>query len=317
MTNNEPEWQKLQRALEDAFAHPHTNVVGGKHLQPLMDAEDIFGNIITQTFRGFRILQDSFQDFFLETEMMARNRVSNMQNAGHRHYIYTVFLFRSLLRIIRAADRVACSGYPLKGFALLRSAREEALVLGAIVGGTANVPEAVGYKDNGSAQGVTTLQLQSREETGRRHKQAESYRRKIISQMIGPGSQLPKPELDLLGELREIFDYELHYGRLSYWLDVEALIHTGRMPSMEPTSGKDDLNVAIFLNRMTEITWLCHRCLPFLQSGPRAFGIDWVKRWELLDKAFTGHVGSLSQKVVIGAFFRYVQLMFPFDPDTH
>ena len=55
------EWQKR---LEDTFS---TDNIIGKRLLTIIDMEKVYGQFVVQKFHGYRVLTDSFFDFYMET----------------------------------------------------------------------------------------------------------------------------------------------------------------------------------------------------------------------------------------------------------
>jgi hypothetical protein len=72
------------------------------------------------------------------------------------------------------------------------------------------------------------------------------------------------------------------------------------------------------MNRATEINWLVLRTFTYLQLEKQALGIEWARKWRVLDESFEQGVKGLEKlgKPIASAFLEFVQVKFPFSPET-
>jgi hypothetical protein len=70
------------------------------------------------------------------------------------------------------------------------------------------------------------------------------------------------------------------------------------------------------MNRFTEIAWMTHRSLPFLQTEIIHFSDEWQHQWQVLDDALRVSVeglGSLGKKIA-PAFIAMIDSKFATSP---
>jgi hypothetical protein len=148
-------WQK---GLEEAFSTDE--IVGGKYLAEVQAEEDECGACIVFKYRGHRVVHDSFFEFFGATLTLAFQHVRQFGwPPNSPQYLIGFLHFLTLFRVARAADKLAIAGYPLDGYAVLRSLKEQAFALAGVVLGYSSfgrlVPDhktiADFRKDNGAA----------------------------------------------------------------------------------------------------------------------------------------------------------------------
>jgi len=80
----------------------------------------------------------------------------------------------------------------------------------------------------------------------------------------------------------------------------------------------DDGGSAMYMNRFTEIAWMTHRALPFLQTEIISFNDDWQHQWGVLDNAFRVSVEGLGDlgKKIAPAFVALIDEKFTATPET-
>ncbi|MGE0408864.1 MAG: hypothetical protein AB7P23_06330 [Amphiplicatus sp.] len=300
------DWKEQEKLLKDSFRNPQTGILTWDRLLPLVKREDAFGASISQTFAGFQILLECFHEFFLESHAFMEAEFSASLSTIPPNYIPTVFLYRTVFETFRAVARTTDCGYPLKAFGLLRSAREQLLIIGAIVRRYTTVPKVLGYdKILSDAENSDAVQ-----------KSIESERRYAIARMVGNKSELPSDVSDGLQKITDRFHDEIHSARLSFYLALGTIKQSGKFPPLSPQPSEEYENIAIYLNRMTELSWLLHRSLPFLRLQPGSFGQTWREKWNALDGSFSMHVRAVAAtKPPIAAFQKFVAIKYPADVD--
>jgi hypothetical protein len=177
------EWQKT---LEDNFSY--NGLIGGRILPSTMEQERICGAYFVQKFRGHRVLADSFLDFFGITVRSAGEGHIKHGWPAHPYYRICVVEFVTQFRGIRAAELLSVNGYPLDGYSLQRNLKDQALFLGAIVGGISSFPALYGLNEST----VTPWSKKDQQAALRRRRDEE---KRILNQMIGKNSGLDATHL--------------------------------------------------------------------------------------------------------------------------
>lgn len=299
-------WQKR---LEDNFSHH--DVVGGSLLPTIMEMERACGKQYVHGYKGHRVLADAFLDFFAITLNDVAVRVTNHGWPKAMPYYSTCLAsFLTLFRSMRAAEMVAVSGYALDGYALLRNAKEQSLCLGAIAAGLSSFPALLGVK------GMPT----GRQWTPAEHDQAlrkrETEENRIRSHMVGKDSGLATDQIEELKHWERLFNYQVHGSRFTFVQASEWLIDPTKPFSIGPLPNERDL--ALYMNRFSEISWMIHRALTFLQRADAPFDAEWIRKWEILDESTRTMILGLDQigKKIARVFEAMIDTKFPFGPST-
>jgi hypothetical protein len=122
------EIRNRQRLLFDAFRF--NGVLGGQYFVPVIEAEDTIGTKFNDTYYGHRVLTDSFLDFFGGTLL----KQIELNNSGgwpkeEINYATCLMMFLTIFRSIRASDIASVHAYPLQGYIIQRSIKDQAFVL--------------------------------------------------------------------------------------------------------------------------------------------------------------------------------------------
>lgn len=289
-------WQKR---LGDTFS---TNGLVGARVQIVLDAESEHAAVYAAKFSGQMTLGESFKDFCLETFELL-NRVVAMQREVTVTHQYADFVGRHtmIFRGLRAAELLCHSGYPMQGYSLLRNLFEQAVLMSAVMQNLTTI-EAI----EGIAKGFDPDQL-------KRERIKEEKR--IFSLMHGTKSGLAEETITELARWDNLFDLEVHGSRLSkietmHWLEGKS--------SLAFVPRFNEKALAMFMNRINEISWMLLRILPSLQPGPLTFGDGWAAKWKVLDESFKEAVASLGielGKKIAPAIIELVETKFTFEPD--
>jgi hypothetical protein len=297
------EWQK---SLEENFTY--NGVVGGRILPATMEQERICGAYGVSKFHGHRILADSFLDFFGITVRSAGEGHSKHGWPPHPYYAMCLVEFITQFRGMRAAEILSINGYPLEGYALQRNLKDQAIFLGSIAVGISSFPALYGLRKPPASAPWT----QEDQRTVLKHRKSEELL--IIDQMIGKRSGLDPNDIEALKQWNELFHIQVHGARLSVMREIFSCLRDGRDFAVGPRI--DDDGLAMYMNRFTEIAWMTHRALPFLQTEIISFNEHWQHQWEVLDDALRVSVeglGSLGKKIA-PAFMALIQHKFGTSP---
>jgi hypothetical protein len=289
-------WQKR---LADTFT---TNGRFGDRVQVLLDAESEHGYIYATTFHGQMALGESYKDFRLETFELL-NKVVGMQSKVTVSHHYADFVGRHTMsfRELRAAELLCHSGYPMQGYSLLRNLFEQAILMSAVMQNLTNVEAIEGI---GKGLDINRVKFERINEEKR-----------IFGLMYGGKSGLSENTISELAKWDSLFDMEVHGNRLS---KIDTLSWLKQKEPLAFVPKFNDLYLAMFMNRINEISWMQLRTLPSLQPEPLSFGDDWTVKWKVLDETFKAAVESLGTqlgKKISPAIIELVETKFPFGPD--
>lgn len=298
-----------QQRLDENFSH--NDVVGGHLLPAIMGLEDVCGQQYVYTYKGHRILTDAFLDFFALTLADVAGKAKNQGWPKNMPYYSTcIASFLTLFRSIRAAEKIAVSGYALDGYALLRNAKEQALCLGAIAAGRSSFPAWLGLQGmpTGGAWGP------AEHEKALRNREAEENR--VRRETIGKDSGLAPDQIEELRHWDRLFNYQVHGSRFTFvqasaWLmDAKKPFSIGPLPN--------EMDVALYMNRFGEVSWMIHRAMTYLQRLDAPFDAEWVRKWTIMDESIRYVVLGLDQLglKIAKVFEAMIDIKFPFSPTT-
>jgi hypothetical protein len=208
---------------------------------------------------------------------------------------------------MRAAEIVAVNGYPLDGYALLRNAKEQALCIGAIASGHSSFPAWYGYK--GMDPSIPVDHEKNR--LAARNRKVEEFRIRSIT--LGRNSGLGEEHIRELERWENLFNMQVHGSRFSmaqdYFRMQKGLFSIGPLP---------DEDVAMYMNRFSEISWMAHRILWYLQRADVRFDGEWERRWNIMDESIRFMVLGLDElgKKIAKTFEAMIDAKFQFGPGT-
>ena len=159
----------------------------------------------------------------------------------------------------------------------------------------------------------------SNKRDGKKDQQAALSRRKneekrILSQMIGKNSGLDATHREAIIQWNNLFHQQVHGARLSIMRETFAWFREEKDFDVAPRM--DDDGFTMYMNRFTEIAWMTHRSLPFLQTEIIHFSDEWQRQWQVLDDAlrvFVEGLGSLGKKIA-PAFIAMIDSKFATSP---
>lgn len=134
--------------------------------------------------------------------------------------------------------------------------------------------------------------------------------------MSGSKSGLSQQTIDELGLWDQLFDYEVHGGRLSL-AKTQGFMRGQEPLPVFPRFHEQDF--AMFMNRFCEVAWMTHRLIPLVQPKPISFDAVWKHKWQVIDESFDVMAFSLTKengKAIGSAIVEYVKAKFPFNADS-
>jgi hypothetical protein len=111
---NVDEWQTR---LEQTFG---SKGLVGRRILDIIEKEKEYGLYVTNKFIGYRVISDSFMDFFIQTLKLAYDWTQKFGFPDSYPDYSLIFLFQlTNFKSLRAAENLLLCGYPLDGYALL------------------------------------------------------------------------------------------------------------------------------------------------------------------------------------------------------
>lgn len=270
----------------------------------LFEAEDAHAQEVLR-FKGYLALSDAFKCFFLETTELLDKAIKPPadQPLSQFYGLLVPRLARSFTALC-GAERTAILGYPFQGYTILRNIFDCLLHTSAALQGIVDFYGIEGMVPGEAFDKGKAKRLRKRTEM-------EANRR-----MTGEASGLAVETIAELKVWDDLFDYETHGGRLSAthakgWIE-------GRAPLNLLPLYRDNAWV-LFMNRSTEVQWMCHRLLPNLQPVSFPLGDIWGEKWRLLDLSFMECVSALTEelgKPIGNALVDLVESKFSFSADS-
>ena len=278
-----------------------------------MDLEPNMGAAFNDKYYGHRVLADSFMDFFGETIWKQAEFNNNKGWPQDREYYVTCLLmFLTMFRSFRSGELLALQGgYPLQGYIIQRSLKDQALALCAAANGIASFGKLFGWEGMGGGEW-------SKENYGDVIKNRMKIEDKIVRNIIGKNSGLTA---DL--RTRSFSGIDCSTGKRieAYSILFRASHRVLVQKKLEMVLGPvpDELNKSMYMNRCTEIGWMIHRLLPYMRRNETPKDEAWDIKWKLLDNSFSMMVNGLGAmgKKIAPAIIELMGAKFDFGPATY
>lgn len=303
--------KKWQESLFAAFSHD--GVLGGKYLGPVMDAEPDVGAAFNDKYYGFRVLTDSFMDFFGETIWkQAEYGNANGWPQDRQHYVMCLIMYLTMFRSFRSAELIALQGgYPLSSYVILRSVKDQAFALAAAANKVAKIPTLFGWEGFDG-------EPWTKEQYGQIIKNRMKTEDKIVRNLIGTQSNLSQASQDELTQWNRMFNWEAHRGLFSLFRIAHKVKETKKLEmNLGPSS--DETLETMYTNTCMQLAWMILRLLPYMRRTETPKDADWDKKWKLLDDSYRRMLDSLAKmgKKIAPAVIELVDKKFAFGPDIY
>jgi hypothetical protein len=304
------EIKRRQTLLFEAFEHD--GYLGGRYFGPVVEAEAKIGASLSERYHGHRVLMDSFLDFFGRTllEQIELNNNVGWPNE-EENYATCLMMFLTLFRSIRASDVASVHAYPLQGYIIQRSIKDQAFILCAAASGIASFGALFGWE--GMPEGEWDEKNHSLIIQNRRKIEG-----KIKDQLIGVKSGLPAETIKLLLRLDQMFNMEAHRGLHSLFLESHKVLVEHKLDvSLVPLP--DVTRDTMFVNRAIETNWMVHRLMPYMRRANTPENEDWSTKWKLVDEHFKWMMESFVRdgSNISAAVMEFIDAKFKFDASTH
>lgn len=304
---NTEEWQKR---LEQTFSR---NGVVGYLLNDVLSAEKNYSILVEDKYQGHSVLSHSFQHFYIESIHEATKYWKDKDRTPLPDYYSGICLQHlTIFRNIRAADVLFHNGYPMDGFARLRHIKDSVIFLAAIMNGFTTLSAINGLP---AENGLNTPISDDGYKIIVRNRKTEE--RRVLDIMIRNKSGLDPIHLNRLSQWETMFNDEVHGARLTMALEHGPAAKGEDTTTIAPKFR--ERSCGMFMNRFSEVCWMLHRTLPFLQLSYKPFNDIWVNKWHILDDSFLYMEQSLAnaQKDIAKAIISMIEKKFPFSQHSY
>lgn len=293
--------KEFQERLDAAFVFEGANY-GRLHL--INGMQDEYSQSALQ-FAGHHALSAGFKAVFLEAiELMNVYCRPRTKTPLSEHFPQFLPRLANNFHTLCGAECAAICGYPRPAFTTLRNVFDDSVLTSAALQKLTDFYKIEGIDPKGKFD----------PNVARRERKVEEFRVRKI--MTGPDNGLAPEVVGELARLNDLFDFEVHGGRLSLSDSVAFMKSQGPLHVLPKFLAG---TYALFMNRFTEVAWAVHRLLPAVQLPEAPMPNDWAGRWTVVDESFEIAVRSLSQdlgKKVGDAYANFIQSKFPFNPGT-
>lgn len=289
--------EEFQKRLDAAFVFEGANY-GRVHL--IHGTQDEYSQGVLQ-FGGHLALSDSFKAVFLEAlELMNVYCRPRIKTPLSEHYPQFLPRLANAFHTLCGAECVAIRGYPRPAFTTLRNVFDDAVLMSASLQKITDFYKIEGIDPRSIFDPVVAKKARKHDE------------HRVRRLMTGVHSGLGVDVVNELAKLNDLFDSEVHGGRLSL-TDAVAFMKSQGPLQILPKFVPDTF--ALFMNRFTEVSWAVHRLLPAVQPSEAPMPKEWAQRWALVDESFDIAVRSLSKdlgKKIGDAYAEFINAKFPF-----
>lgn len=256
-------------------------------------------------FSGHLALADGFKACFLEAVELLNTHCRPLVKTPLSEF-YPLLLVRlvNAWHTLCAAERTALSGYPRPAFTTLRNIFADNVLTSAALQKITDFYKIEGINPQDTSGKVDQSAIRSAR---------EANERAVLKVMTGAESGLHPEAIDELRALNQLYNLEVHGGRLSMADKV------GFMKGTEPLSivpKFENRSWALFMYRYAEVAWTLHRLLPTIQPPEGPMPDEWQKKWAIVDDSLEISVRSLTKDLgmkVGGAYADFMNAKFPFN----
>jgi hypothetical protein len=205
-----------------------------------------------------------------------------------------------MFRTVRATEVLSVNGYPLQGYALQRSIKDQVFILCAVANNMMDFGEMFGSQEGPEKMAANRMKTE----------------RKIRSVIIGKESDLSEETQTELLSWEELFSVETHRGLFTLFNTLGDTLK-GKLDVVGPSP--EEKNDAMFINRSNELNWMILRLIPCMRRKELVWGDEWTKKWDLLEESFrmmNEGLADLGKKIPL-AHLEMIEMKFKFGPDRY
>jgi hypothetical protein len=250
-------------------------------------------------------------DFFAETlQIQVEYHSQHGWPPQEPNYAVTFLMYLTMFRAVRATEVLSVHGYPLQGYALQRSIKDQIFVLWAVANNIVDSSELFGWQEGLALDGTRD---EAMKKTAENRMKTE---RKIRSLIIGKESGLSEgAQAELLG-WEQMFNAETHRGLFTL---VDAFKDALKRTLVVVGPNPDEMSDAMFFNRSNELNWMILRLIPCIRRREIVWGDEWAKKWDLLEESFrmmNEGLADLGKKIPL-AHLEMIETKFKFGLDPY
>lgn len=276
---------KWQERIEETFKGK-SGLVGGDHLQDLMDHEKRMRPHLIKVFYGYVRLMDAFFDFYIEThrQIAARQETKWPDNTVVLSLMHLATLWR-----FRTSYIVFWKGYFVDAHSLLRAVLENVFQIAALHSGTITIREMFG---DGSIRNAKNLSV---EQTDKLIQQRVSAcDRKVRSWMIGDQSGLTSDAKEDLRMFVQGLHMSVHKAQATLLLGFKKWVDRHPL-SFFPAY--DEGLATLYANSSVFLGWMVTKTFPLLQIKSSEFADSWQEKYKVLDESFQEYVADFPKRL--------------------
>jgi hypothetical protein len=218
-------------------------------------------------------------------------------------------MYLTMFRTVRATEVLSVHGYPLQGYALQRSIKDQVFILCAVANNMMGLSEMFGLEAL-TLDGTETANIKK---MGAHRMNTE---RKIRSIIIGEESGLSEETQAELLVWEQMFNVETHRGLFTLFHTLGDALR-GMLDVVGPSS--EERNDAMFINRSNELNWMILRLIPCIRRKELVWSEEWKKKWQLLEESFrmmNQEFADLGKEIPL-AHLETIEMKFKFGLDHY
>lgn len=173
------------------------------HMRIVDEAEDRVSHDLSTSLRGQDALLCSFQSFFIETLVLAKEEVK-AQGWPKGSYSLAFAAFHILFGRFRACEILYWKGYPLDGYALMRDVKDRALLFAGVARNITTFGKIFGLPVSPTSEADRCGKEMTKNRKDNEHR--------VMQAMTGERSGLPIDVQEDLKRWDRMFDLEVHGG---------------------------------------------------------------------------------------------------------
>lgn len=271
----------------------------------LVEKSEVEYKIASSQFGGHVALSHAFKSVFLESiELLNTYCRPRVKTPLSEHYPQFLPRMSNSFHTLCGAECAAVNGYSSPAFTTLRNVFDDVVLVSAALQKVTDFYRIEGINPTEKFDPNTFTRNRKNEE------------RRVRPLMTGSGSGLDSAVITELDKLNQLFDFEVHGGRLSLANSIKFMKGAESLQVLPQFNPK---TFALFMNRFTEVSWAVHRLVPAVQPPEAPMPKEWADRWALVDNSFEIAVRSLSDELgmkVGDAYAEFINAKFPFDASS-
>ncbi|HVR57228.1 MAG TPA: hypothetical protein VMT72_10415 [Pseudolabrys sp.] len=223
-----------------------------------------------------------------------------------------MLMYLTIFRSVRASDVAASHAYPLQGYIIQRSIKDQTFILCGAANNMADFATLFGRK------GLPEDKPWTDADNEKAIKNRRTIENQIREKIIGSKSGLKPETIKLLIKVDQMFNTEAHRGLFTLFGEAHKLLIEHKL-DVSLVGPPNKISDPMFVNRATETNWMIHRLVPYMRRKDTPVDETWTKNWKLLDDHFRWMVEGLGAigKEIAPAYLEMIDAKFKFDASTY